>query len=361
MFKFNKVTSTSLHAVRVRDIEGNRKSLYFDPATGLIRAMSSHDVVQTVDEELSVLDILSEEAPTSDLKEAFSAVIGREVEWLSYCSASCDYPWNTEPNAVRCGACGSPLIGYAALDSLNGLEFNLGRNNWDVVTKAFNLASAGKIKAYTSTALDGIVYRILLGWDNQFAFKNSGTTTFRGKVNRAVLSEVGGEGASIPIRGQWEGMPMCFVHPVEINAGFLRFVDDYGDRLVNNPKESVDPAREAMARANYIHNAFINGTYYTQAGHTMKPETRFSSLLYKANPEFSKSEVAIESAWEVYCQALDTAGKATTIHTDGTISWRFMEAIDAITPEALHTFLIDRYAADPDEVAFLLTETPEVE
>lgn len=356
MYKNSKVEKTVLHTVNVRDVDGVREALYFDPADGLIKASASGGVVNTVDEEINILDILREQAPSADVVEEFSALVEKPVENLSYCTNGCDYPWNTEPNAVRCGNCGAALMGYATLDTLNGNGYTLGANKWDLVARAFRFARENSIKAYITSNMDGIVYKILLGWDNQYAFKNAGSTTFRGKVNRAILAEVGGEGATVPSRGSFEGEAMCYVDPISLSAGFLRFVEDHGSKLVEDPKKSVDPEREATTRANYIHNAFINGKFFTQTGDTMKPERRFSNLLYKANPPFANSEVAVESAWEVYCQALDAAETSATIHKDGTISWRFMAAIEAITPEALHTFLVDRYAADADDVAFLLKE-----
>lgn len=359
MFKFNKVESKGTASAIITDAERIRKTVYFDSETGIISGYAGSGTLQLMQEEVNILDVLRDNKPTPELTAAFGQLIGKEVSSLNFCSSECEFPWNIEPNAVRCGFCGAPLVGNVALDTIPGNSYSIGQKDWSIIERAFKAAVSGKIKPYIKNYAEESLYVIAFGWDNQFAFKNEGATTFRGKVNRTVLSEVGGTSVAIPMRRSFNGEHVSCLYPSEINAAFLRFVDDYGEMLVENPMQSVDPARENEMRNNYIHNAFINGVYYTQTGETMHPEKRFSALLYKAKPDFVNSEIAVESAWEVYCQALDAAEKSATIHKDGTISWRFMAAIDAITPDALRTFLIDRYGADADEVAFLLEPTEE--
>ena len=362
MKTLKNIEGTTLVNIGIMDAEGTSAKVFFNGETGEAAAIFSESTWKLLTEPLNVIDILNEEAPGDNLREEFALLLGREVNSLSLCANECERPWNIEPNAVRCGYCGGNLLGHTALDQLQyGHTYSVGRYRWAFMAKALAFARENKVKIYYVGAVDDSCFQVLMGWDNPYAFKASGTTTFRGKVNVAVYDEIAGDSEDLPEVLRWfvEEDPdnkIVGFQLVQSSPGFLRFVEDHGAKLVEDPYKSVDPARENESRAQYIHNLFINGAYYTQSGEQMKPERRFTEILYKSNLAFASSEIATESAWEVYCGALDAAGKSATIHKDGTISWRFMAAIEAITADALYDFLIGRFGAEPEEVAFLLKE-----
>jgi hypothetical protein len=327
---------------------------YVNPMTGYISRLPE-------EYHFNLIEELKVGRPTTDLIELFGKAIGKEISQLDYCTADCEYPWNIEPNAVRCASCGARLQSYHSVESLANRSINLQKRQWAPMTALLKAALEGKALILKKSSVNGTCWDILIAWANENMFRSSGKTTFRGTVNRKVIGEYIPEGTyeSKPSKMQWVANGrveyFCGMALSQASLGFARFVDDFGAQLVEDPLRSVKPELEEAARQEYIHNAFINGSYYTQTGETSTPEVAFIRNLY-TDLNFRTTEIAKESAWEIYVEAVNLSGRKPVVHKNGTISWRFLSAIEAIDLEALQGKLISRFGATPEDVAFLTEE-----
>jgi hypothetical protein len=335
--------------VRWNDVETTR--ILYNPET--LQSVAATDYVEgtvtgcRATEDYNIKELVARNGVPEDIHSVLNdAMEATDVETLRvrYCTnPECSYPfnWNTQK---RCEYCGGNLPTDDEVESY-GVEATLNltvKKDWSLIRKALALVEEGKIAPFVYKY--GHSRAIYFGWAGPKPF-NRKAHSFRGRANFELLTSFGRvdlpQEIILPDGGKGQAQAYS---DRKLSEALLRFIDKYGEQLMESTKVELDPERTDAMRSEYITNSWINGVYHdTHSGNNLSPREYFLSRFFNVTP--MNEEVVNEALWDIYVALIEKADTTIVVRKNGAVEWRFTTIEEAWDDDVVASILVGKYGA----------------
>lgn len=351
---------SELYKLTVRWGNGLIDEILYDPETSksvaVEKTIGGVTTIET-NENFDIAEILKIFGVPDDIKAALSEVMSAdEMEdmRLRYCTHhGCERPFNWS-TASRCDFCGDYLPNSDDVAELEKpfADINVQRKmDWANVRKALALAAEGKIKSYVSR--ENHSCNLSFGWDGLMPF-NKKKHSFRGRSNQAVLESYD---PSISVKGN-KSLLTNMVDERCVSEGFLRFVDKYGEQLMESTTIELNPEGADALRDQYIFDQWEYGNFTdTSSGANYNPKAFFIRNFF--NTTHRLAEQVAEAAWDLYVYLLFVGETKAIVRKDGRVEWRFATIEENWDADTVGQFLSTNYNIADADIEFLLDKPEE--